>query len=129
MRGAKRPRLTAGYRSLGTMTVDGDLIERWSLDAVIVGSSRCMCEHRRLIVPQDHLSISKAGKRADDETVRAVLADFEMEDALEDNHVSGIARHFWLVVGATKQDECECKETEETVTEPDGYKWQRPRDV
>lgn len=39
----------------------------------------------------------------------------------------GRARHFWLDRGRKVQPECECKRTEETVVEPDGYRWQRPK--
>jgi hypothetical protein len=43
--------------------------------------------------------------------------------------MAGMARHFWLDEGATVQPECECKRTEETIVEPDGYRWQREREV
>lgn len=81
------------------------------------------------MVPSSQLSISVNGHRASDDVIRGVLADFALEGAEEDNHSSGIARHFWLDEGQTVQPECECKRTEETIIEPDGYRWQRERVV
>jgi hypothetical protein len=83
--------------------------------------------------PQWHLSISGRGKhgrveRPDEKRVRQVLRDFGLEGAEEDNHHPGHARHFWLPVDLARRVTCECKETEETIVEPDGYRWTNPTD-
>lgn len=45
----------------------------------------------------------------------------------EDNHTSGLARHLWLPVDPDRRVACQCKLDEQTLTEPDGYQWQKPR--
>lgn len=77
--------------------------------------------------PQWHLSVSYKGKRPRDTDVRATLRAFDMRNAEEDNHHPGIARHFWLPVDPAHRVDCECKEDEEVITEPDGYRWTNPR--
>lgn len=111
-------------------SVDGDVIHRWVNGSIIACASRHAAvesHHSKLIVPSFHLSISDSGHRASDDVIRGVLADFNLEGAEEDNHQSGVARHFWLDEGRSVQPECECKRTEETVVEPDGYRWQKER--
>lgn len=46
----------------------------------------------------------------------------------EDNHHPGIVRHFWLPLDASKRVQCQCKDTELVITEPDGHTWTTPRD-
>jgi hypothetical protein len=53
---------------------------------------------------------------------------FDMLEAEEDNHHPGNARHFWLPVDPTERVDCECKSTETTVEEADGYRWTNPTD-
>lgn len=111
-------------------THDGQTINRWTNGAVVACSSRhAAVEVKKsgLLVPQLHVSISDGGQRATDDVVRAALADFGFEGAEEDNHQPGIARHFWLVEGLGVQPDCECKKVEETIVEPDGFRWQRPK--
>jgi hypothetical protein len=111
---------------------DGDVIHRWANGSIIACASRHAAvesHHSKLIVPSYHLSISVSGQRASDDVIRGVLADFGLEGAEEDNHSCGNARHFWLDEGRAVQPECECKGTEETVIEPDGYRWQREKAV
>lgn len=127
---APAPKDSRAWEMLPALLHDGETINRWRNGTVMACSSRHgAMESKRtgLIVPQLHVSISDDGARASDETIRGVLADFGFEGAEEDNHQPGIARHFWLDEGARVQPECECKKVEETVTEPDGFKWQRPR--
>lgn len=110
---------------------DGQVIHRWVNGDIIACASRhsgIESKHSKLIVPCFHVSISQGGCRAGDDTIRSVLADFGLEGAEEDNHSSGKARHFWLDEGRVVQPECECKRTEETVIEPDGYRWQREQE-
>ena len=111
-------------------SVDGEVIHRWKNGDIIACASRhsAVESHTtKLLVPSTQVSVSVAGKRPSDDVVRGVLADFNLEGAEEDNHSPGIARHFWLDDGRTIQPECECKRTEETVVEADGYKWQRSK--
>ena len=116
------------WRLESCFTFDGDTIHRWVNGTIIACASRHAAvesKTSKLLVPSFHLSISNSGQRASDDVIRGVLADFMLEGAEEDNHSSGVARHFWLDEGRSVQPECECKKTEETVIEPDGYRWQR----
>lgn len=110
--------------------LDGEKIHRWVNGTVVACASRhsAVESHTsKLLVPSVQLSISDKGWRPSDDVCRAALADFGLEGAEEDNHSPGRARHFWLDEGRTVQPDCECKATEETVVEPDGYRWQRER--
>lgn len=78
------------------------------------------------IGPQWHISISNKGKRP--KTTFTTLRAFGMAGAEEDNHHPGIARHFWMPVDPARRVDCECKEVEETIVEPDGYRWQNPKE-
>jgi hypothetical protein len=112
--------------------VHGEIVHRWASGDVIACASRHEFDEPNkagLLIHkvQFQVSISVGGRRATDDEIRGVLADFGFEGAEEDNHSSGLARHFWLDEGRTVQPECPCKATEETVVEPDGYRWQRTR--
>ncbi len=110
--------------------VQGDMIHRWENGLIVACTSRYAgveSHTTKLVVPSAHLSISVNGRRATNDEVRGVLADFGMEGAEEDNHACSIVRHFWLDEGRKVQPDCECKGVEETITEPDGYQWQKPR--
>lgn len=76
--------------------------------------------------PQWHISIRHISGRP--RVVSGVLRAFGMPGAEEDNHHPGIARHFWLPVDPAHRVDCECKETEEIIVEPDGYTWTNPTD-
>ena len=120
------------WRLESCFTVDGgDVIHRWFNGDIVVCASRhagVESHKTKLIVPSVQVSVSIiGGPRPNNDVVRSVLADFNLEGAEEDNHSSGIARHFWLDEGRTIQPECDCKATEETIIEPDGYQWQRER--
>lgn len=78
---------------------------------------------------QWHVSITRGGRRPHATDVRRALRAFRMVGAEEDNHHPGAARHFWIVVDRAHRVECECKEDEVTVVEPDGYRWQNPEDA
>lgn len=78
--------------------------------------------------PQWHISISASGKRAKPAHIRRALRAFGMTRALEDNHMPGISRAFWLPVDPSLTGVCECKETEVTIVDADGYAWQNPRE-
>jgi hypothetical protein len=77
--------------------------------------------------PQWHVSVSRANGRPTDDDMRIVLRDFELVGAEEDNHHPGVARHFWMPVDPAHRVDCECKIEEETIVEPDGYRWTNPR--
>lgn len=75
------------------------------------------------------VSVSRAaGRRPAPVDLRRALRAFGMQDAEEDNHHPGNARHFFLVVDPAHRVTCECKVDEETVVEPDGYRWQNSRE-
>lgn len=115
------------WQALRSYIHDGTLVHRWINGTIVACVSRHAAvesKTSKLLRTQFHLSISNGGGRASDDVVRGVLADFNMEGAEEDNHLSGIARHFWLDEGRAVQPECECKLSEETIVEPDGYRWQ-----
>lgn len=76
---------------------------------------------------QWHVSISCGTGRPGRVLVRRVLREFDMAGAEEDNHHPGRARHFWRPLDPAARVACECKQTEITVTEPDGYRWTNPR--
>lgn len=127
---APAPKDSRQWQRATSVLIDGETVNRWMNGTVIACASRHAAMKSKktgLLVPQLHVSISDGGRRATDEVVRGVLADFGFEGAEEDNHHSGMARNFWLDEGATKQPDCECKSTEVTHVEPDGFKWQGPR--
>lgn len=77
---------------------------------------------------QWHLSVSCAGARPTNQEVKRALRAFKLKGAEEDNHHPGVARHFWRPVDAKHRVTCECKASEETIREADGYTWTNPRD-
>lgn len=77
---------------------------------------------------QWHVSISRQGKRPKDTDVRRALRAFGMVGAEEDNHHPGNARHFWRPVDPQHRVDCQCKESEQTIAESDGYTWTNPRE-
>lgn len=77
--------------------------------------------------PQWHISISCDGKRRPKpHHIRRALRAFDMVGAEIDNHHPGLAQHFWKPLDPAYRTNCECKETEATITEPDGYTWTNP---
>lgn len=104
--------------------------EIWRLRGrVLAISSLIYAEFRDGMHWQYLVSISYAGGRASDFVCRRVLADFGIPTAEEDNHESGVARKFWRLIDIAPDEPqlCECKETEETIVEPDGYTYTRER--
>ena len=79
--------------------------------------------------PTWHVSVSRRGRRRPTPAeLRPILRDFDMLDAEEDNHMPGRARHFFLPVDPRYRGVCDCKETEETLVEADGFRWQNATD-
>jgi hypothetical protein len=114
----------------------------WRRGRLLILSSVEMMDFRGALRPQWLVSVSARGRgpasevqrhperfRASDADVVAVLRDFDMERAEEDNHQPGCARMFFLLCDARPDDpqQCECKETEEVVVESDGFTWSRER--
>ena len=66
--------------------------------------------------------------RATELQLDVVRRAFDMVEAEEDNHQPGKARNLWLPVDPARRVDCECKTTEVTITEPDGYQWTNPTD-
>lgn len=131
---AKRPKPTRGWLYVDRIRTGPDsYADLWRSGTLIALSGYEMSEKKlpsglELLLPHYHVSVSDNGRRASDDAVRSVLADFDMEGADEDNHLSGIARNFWMVAdGRKREPPCECKATEETIVEPDGYQWQKER--
>jgi hypothetical protein len=67
------------------------------------------------------ISITRRGQRPTASDVRKALRAFSMTGAEEDNHGSGNARSFFLVVDPTLRGACECKTAESVIVEGDGY--------
>lgn len=100
----------------------------WSLGKVFVCSALENAElpDRSGVGPQWHISISRSGVRPSATDVAKALRAFGMVGSEEDNHQPGVARHFWLPVDPAHRVDCECKEDEDTIVEPDGYRWTNP---
>lgn len=80
------------------------------------------------VIPQWHVSITDRGARPGAAAVHRALAAFDMLGAEEDNHHPGQARNFFLPVDPARRVDCECKATEQTIRERDGYTWTNPID-
>ncbi len=132
---AKEPRPWANYtreRPMAVHSPSGEVIEQmlaWRRGRLLVTSSVDEMEFHGELRWQWLLAISAGGWRATDEECARVLRDFDMEGAEEDNHFPGRVRSFFRLCDTRPGDpsQCECKETEETVVEPDGFRWQRER--
>lgn len=113
--------------------VKGDIVRRssvWTDGKHSVISTVNMAELPNgdgAVGPQWHLSISCFGKRPKPRDVARILRVFGMVGAEEDNHHPGNARHFWRPIDPRYRVSCECKATEATVVEPDGYTWTNPK--
>jgi len=112
----------------------------WRRDAAEAGayvqvlSSAVEGEYRGVILPQLHVSaLVRTGpsseRRCTDDEIAEVRRAFDMEDAEEDNHSSSLHRNLFRVLALPRGEtsQCGCKEDEETVVEPDGFTYQRPR--
>lgn len=72
--------------------------------------------------PAYHLSISLNGRRCSSADAAWVLGQFDLTDALEDNHVpSGKVRNFWRYVAEGLSGmECPCTDEEPAIREDKG---------
>lgn len=103
----------------------------WQKGEICVLSTleRAELPDRSGIGQQWHVSVSRRGQgRSSDHECGEALNAFGLVGAEEDNHHPGITRNFWLPVDPTRRVDCECKETERTIAEPDGYRWTNPRE-
>jgi hypothetical protein len=76
--------------------------------------------------PAYHLSVSAFGERCSSADALWVLAQFELTDALEDNHVpNGKVRNFWRYVADNLSGiQCGCVDEEPAMREDKGdYVW------
>jgi hypothetical protein len=82
--------------------------------------------------PQWHVSVSRVGAlknhRPHPHDIRRAKRAFALKNAEEDNHHSGVARHFWIPVDPAHRVACECKTDESVVVEADGYSWSNSTD-
>jgi len=126
----KQPRGREWTRLPDVRPPDGSIVQRWSSGPILVTSgihNTELPDGRGERGPQWLIGISAQGKRPKPHHVRRVLRAFGMKEAEEDNHEPGVARKFFLVVDPTRRVDCECKDTEETIVEPDGFRWSNPR--
>jgi hypothetical protein len=73
------------------------------------------------------VSVSRRGaSMPNDKDVKRVRRDFDMRQAEENNHFSGISRALFLVVDPARRVECECKTTERVIVRVDGYRYSVP---
>lgn len=125
-----RPKPAAkGWRYVGAFQVDGDasVYERGPVRVISALEVAEYPDGSGESGPQWHVSISRGGRRPKPKEVARALRAFGLVGAEEDNHHPGNARHFWLPVDPGRRVDCECKVTEETIVEPDGYRWTNPR--
>lgn len=76
--------------------------------------------------PEYHISVSKTGQRCTSAEASWVLAQFDLLDATEDNHVpSGRVRNFWRPVADRLSGyTCPCQNNEPAIREDKGdYVW------
>lgn len=74
------------------------------------------------------VSLTRNGRRPRRADVVKVRRAFGMRDAEVDNHHPGNAIHLYLPVDSKHRVDCECKEDEQVIIEPDGYTWTTPRE-
>ena len=72
---------------------------------------------------EHHISISHLGQRPTRQMVLATLRDFGLDGAVEDNHLPGRARHFWLPLSPSERADCDCFATEKPHDEGGGFIW------
>lgn len=136
----KVPKASAGFRRINAdarqaVAVDGQrplAASAWQRGPVRVISCVELAEYAESVGggtgPQWHISITRQGERATDRDLSMVAKAFGLPRVEEDNHHPGKVRHLWCPVDPQKRVDCECKTTEVTITEPDGYRWTNPVD-
>lgn len=103
----------------------------YQLGPLCVLSSAEIAEYQGQPCPHNHVSVSvlTVGRRPTDEQMAIVRADFDMEDAEEDNHQPGRVRNLFLPLHLPRGTTgiCDCKDDETQMVEPDGFTWSGPK--
>jgi hypothetical protein len=127
----RRPRKGSHWVEVGGPTIGDCPVSYWKRSGVTVISTlelAALPGQPDRIGLQWHVSASYKADRPSAEHVRRALRDFGMPGAALDNHEPGIAQHYWLVVDPADRRDCDCKESEAVLVEPDGYTWTNPHD-
>jgi hypothetical protein len=128
----KAPPVTR-WRYITQFDLPGEVNHAWQRWRIGVLSGFGDMDYRGMVVPHFHVSVSipSENRRPNDDEMDVVRADFDMEDAEEDNHSPGVARHLFRPVHLPRGTVglCECKEDEEIVTEPNGHQWSRKKEL
>lgn len=132
------PREPIAWRTYERLLLDGAPVPSnhygkegaWRRGKVLVRSSLIAAPFHDVWKWQWLVSVSRDGRRANDETVTQVLKDFGIPDAEEDNHKSGVSRAFFRIcdLAPGTPSVCECKIDEKVIVEPDGYTYSEPKD-
>lgn len=131
----KRP-TAVGWRQIRNVAhlpvaAEGYPFEVWAHDANglgVISAVEVAAEQAGMpaLGPAYHLSVSAFGERCSTADALWVLAQFDLLDALEDNHVpGGKARNFWRYVADNLSGiECPCVDDEPAIVEDKGdYVW------
>lgn len=105
--------------------IPGSATARWvHLDGSVACSSVDDCGEG----PEYHVSLSRGNRRLSVHDAKDILLGFEtpfkFEQWDEDNHLPGIARHYWCPVDPDRRRPCDCKAFEEPIEEGD-YIWRK----
>jgi hypothetical protein len=126
----KRP-VGPGWRQVVGVHLPMDALgvayEVWASDASgigVISAVEVASQKRGLpaLGPAYHISVSAFGQRCTFADALWVLAEFDLRDAQEDNHVpSGKVRHFWRYVADNLSGyECHCVDEEPAIREDKG---------
>lgn len=122
-----------GWTYVQGWDLPGEVAHIWRNDRLGVVSGFGDMEYQGIVVPHFHVSASVIGhdRRPTNDELAVVRKAFDMEDAEEDNHHPGRIRNLFRPVHLPRGTAgiCDCKANEETVTEADGFQWQRQRTV
>lgn len=126
----KRP-VASGWRQIVGVSLPMDSLdvayEVWAHDATglgVISAVEVASEKPGMpaLGPAYHLSVSAFGNRCSSADALWVLAQFDLYDAQEDNHVpSGKVRHFWRYVADNLSGyKCSCVDDEPAILEDKG---------
>lgn len=89
-----------------------------------------MADYRGEVRPHWLVTITIGGERPTDDEAQRALRDFGMVGAEEDNHFPGKCRAFFIVADLAPGETqlYDCKVTEETVVEKDGFTWSKAKE-
>lgn len=121
-----------GWVFLTEVTIDGTRSDLWyhaaSSTQVLSSLIQAILPRSGRVGPQWLVSVTDRPRGLDPrrprpEQVALARCAFDMLTAEEDNHHPGASRHFFLPVDSSERVDCECKATETTVEDADGYRW------